>query len=427
MQWDAFNDLLWYTDSALTIYVYPVLGKTACPSTKPVGCSDAERVPVTLMVAGPDTVVSASADSANLSWYQPPWISGNVLSYPGTLGQLKAGALGDPARFLALSKEHRWLTDNTEANETATWTNGSDKGSTASLNQNYSFNNTTSLTLSNSAAVFSASATLSLSLSGSFGFSNLTDFLTTLTQSTGLGFTKQAEFRDPATYGYWVTPYIFAGHMPPTADSVQPAGTDLQGFGTLQSGFVVDLLASGAGTVWSKQYGSAPDLALLHPSRMTVDVPNTTPAGDTDKCLKFAKASVSLDCASVEAPEPSSPHEDRYHHMRGFFISGAEAAGQGPMLGSARPSPATSSRSRRVCTTSAWQRWRPTPASKCASTAWSGTPRSASRRAPVSSSARSRAGLRRRTTRTTTRRTGHSSRKPSIPPPMRASTWCSRS
>lgn len=329
-QQTGFYDVLWYEDKALTVFIYPVIGKTVCPASKP-NCTDAEKVPMTVMFAGPDSVNQSKVDSISAPWYQPPWMPGNLLSYPGTLGQLQAAAFDDPSSFDPLTAVNRWRTDTSDAEETASWTEGGKGGSTTSLNQNYSFKNT--MTLSGKFGVTGAvtfEGSTKLSLSGSVGFSNLTDVLTTMTQSTGIGFTKNAVFPDPNRYGYYVTPYIF-GQKPPTADHLlPPLTTDVKTFGILQSGYVVDPLS--AGTIWRETYGVAPDIALNQPARWRIVTASTDPADGT--CVS-TRALSQVDCAVLGDKSPQDPWADEYHWMRGFFITGAEANGTGPQLGSA--------------------------------------------------------------------------------------------
>ncbi len=331
-QQTGLYDVLWYQDSALTVYIYPVIGKTVCPASTP-NCADAQKVPMTVIFAGPDSVNQSKIDAIGVPWYQPPWMPGNLLSYPGTLGQLKAATFDNPDSFQSLTDVSRWRTDTSSAEETASWTQGSKAGSTTSFNQNYSFKNTTSFSSKfGLGGLETFSATGSLSLSGSFGFSNLTDSLTTLTQSSGITFVKKADFPDPNRYGYYVTPYIFGEKMPPTANHLlPPLTTDVQTYGILQSGYVVDPLT--AGTIWLETYGVAPDIAFNQPARWHVGISTNDPKDGT--CVVFDASSSDVNCVSVADKNPTDPWADEYHWMRGFFITGAEANGAGPQLGSA--------------------------------------------------------------------------------------------
>ena len=105
----GFSDLVSYQSETLTIYVYPVIGQKVCPSGNP-DCADSEKVPLTINVAGPDTITYKQAFPGNkLTWYQPPWIPGNILSYPGSFDQLKAAAFQNASDFQELTSLRRGL------------------------------------------------------------------------------------------------------------------------------------------------------------------------------------------------------------------------------------------------------------------------------------------------------------------------------
>lgn len=322
-QQTAFDDVIWYTDSTLTVYAYPVVGRTTCPAAKPA-CSDAEKVPLTLLVAGPDTVRPYSSDATIEAWYQPPWVAGQVLSYPATQGQLQAAALSEPSRFKPLSQPRTWSIDDTTAEQTLTWTGVTDSGRSVASSANYSGNNTLSLTGQYKAGVVSGSAALSFSIGGSSGLQNLTESQNTVTNTTGLGFSKTAQFANVADYSYDFTPYLFAQNTPPGAGSADP-GAD--GFGVLQSGFTVDLNGSAgvARAFWQRNYTDGPDLALLHPNRITI-----SGAGSGSACVALG-AGLSA-CAQATPSAPGQRVHDVSRWMRGFFISDASAPGQGGQL-----------------------------------------------------------------------------------------------
>lgn len=323
----AFDDVVWYTDSTLTIYAYPVIGRTTCPTAKP-RCAESEKVPVTLMVAGPDTVRQSSADASLLAWYQPPWVAGQLLSYPATVEQMKTAALSDPTRFKALSQARTWAIDDTAAEQKATWITGEGTGTSVSSTNNFSGNNTLSIAGKGGlAGSLSGSLSVQVSVGGSRGFQNLTDSQTTLTRTTGLSFGKSAQFEGTPDYSYQLTPYVFAQTTPAGADA---APTSSDGFGILQSGFVADLNTAGGGTpraFWADHYAVGADLALLHPSRLTV-TPVLSPPGDRAACVRLTAAS--YECASAIGAAADKLRYDEHRWMRGFFVSEAAAAGRGP-------------------------------------------------------------------------------------------------
>ncbi|KQP15091.1 hypothetical protein ASF43_13735 [Pseudorhodoferax sp. Leaf267] len=322
-QQTAFDDVIWYTDSTLTVYAYPVIGRTTCPAARPA-CSDAEKVPLTLLVAGPDTVRPHSGDGTIATWYQPPWVAGQVLSYPATQGQLQAAALSDPSQFKPLSQPRTWSIDDTNAEQTLTWTGVTDSGKSVASSANYSGNNTLSVTGQYKAGVVSGSASLSFSIGGSTGLQNLTESQNTVTNTVGLGFSKTAQFANVPDYSYDFTPFLFAQQTLPGAGSADPAA---DGFGVLQSGFVVDLngTAGAPRGFWQRNYTHGPDLALLHPNRITI-----SGAGSGSACVALG-AGLSA-CAQATPSAPGQQAHDISRWMRGFFISDASAPGQGGQL-----------------------------------------------------------------------------------------------
>lgn len=329
---DAFNfttgfaDKIYYKDETLTIYVYPVLGRTVCPSDTP-NCTDSQKVPLVVNMAGPDTQSVTITDGSALTWYQPPWIPGNILSYPGNETQLAADAFSDPSDFNKLSDPIRWGagTDNASA----TWTNGSSTGSTSSFNQNYSFDfNMSGGAKFGVSEVATVTGNIGLDLSGSFGFSNLTDSLTTLSKTQGIEFDRTATFPD-INYKYYVSPYLFGQQQPGGVVDNQPLSTDVKTFGALRTGHVVDIPSSGCCGFWDKWYGQAPDVALSQPVHWTV---NETTSDPSDGSCRLGSSD--FDCVQLGLRLPNNlPKDlwtDEFHKMRGLFITGPQ--GQGPQL-----------------------------------------------------------------------------------------------
>jgi len=327
----GFSDKVYYKDEALTIYVYPVIGRTVCPSSSP-NCADAEKVPLVINMAGPDTQNSSVADGNILTWYQPPWMPGHLLSYPGNEAQLKAAAFRDPDDFMQLSQPQRWFTGDGTDNASATWTNGSISGSTSSFNQNYSFE--TDFSVSAKVGVGGLD-TLSvggdLDLSGSFGFSHLTDSSSTLSKTQGIEFSRTATFED-TNYGYNVSPYMFGQTQPGGVVDNKPLSADVNTFGALRTGHVVDIPSAGCCGFWSSWYGQAPDVGLNQPDHWQIATKTTDP-GD-GSCRTFQSGSSDVDCVQLGDRLPSNlPGEiwnSEFHTMRGLFITGPQ--GLGPQL-----------------------------------------------------------------------------------------------
>ncbi len=333
----GLGDQVYFTDSQFNIWIYPVIGKTVCPSTKP-NCQPNEKVPLTIQFSAPNgQAASISSPGASLPWYQPPWEPGNVFSYPANAAQLKAifpnlTPLTTPTEFASTSGS---------VTEEAKWSGQNQSGTTASFDQDYSFDNNFSVNGAIGFAGISVGAGASLDLSGSYGLSTLTQTSNQIGSSTGLKISVPGTFANFANYGYVVSPAIMGtvasenvvDSPPNTADN-----TSVQTFGRMYAMFTVDPLdaSRGAGAWWKQAYRSAPDVALNHPKRYTFTATSLSGAPPSN-CLAIGGTSSQYDCVSINAPTPSNPLGDDFHVMRGFFISRANAQNQnfqnqGPQL-----------------------------------------------------------------------------------------------
>lgn len=324
----GLSDQVSYSETRFNIWVYPVIGQTVCPATKP-NCQDSEKVPLTMELSGPDQISNDTIAGSQLEWYQPSWEYGNVLSYPGSFFQLQQ-IVPDLDK---LSSDLTWLTDTSQFIENTNWSSGSLTSQSTSFKQNYSFENDLSVSSKwGVEGVDAASFDADLDIGGSFGFSSLNKSSSELSKSNGIGVNKPGTFADPFSYGYSVTPYIF-GHKEPdgSVDNVPLAG-DIQTSGLLQTAFVVDPLSSSAGGWWKQAYTAA-DVALNHPTRWVVTTPGlSTPI--PANCL--ATGTGAWDCVSLAPSSPDNPWLSEFHNMRGFFISNARSPGQGPQLETAK-------------------------------------------------------------------------------------------
>ena len=328
-QQTGFSDQLWYTDSRLNLYIYPVIGQTGCPASKST-CSDNEKVPLTVQFSGIDAVSNDTVPGNTTEWYQPPWEPGNLLSYPGNFQQLQA-IQPDLAQ---LSENVTWTTDQTTFVEKTTWNTGTTDSQSTSFDQSYSFNDTLSVSASTNEIFASASVKGTLSLSGSFGFSRLHTSVTTLGKSTGIGVQKPGTFASPPDYQYAVTPFIFGQQPPAGVVNDIPLSTDVKTSGVLQTAFVVDPLSGNAGGWWKQAY-TRPDVALNHPTRWGVKLASGSNNPNDGTCLGISAGSSDIDCASLSPSDAADPWLSDFHTMRGLFITGAAAGGQGPQLDTA--------------------------------------------------------------------------------------------
>ena len=174
----SFSDVVFYNDSRINIWVYPVLGQKICPAAlQNPNCSPDQQVPLTLQFSGPDQVTTGNNSAETVSGYQPPWEPGNIFSYPATKDQLTLiyPDLGNTQ----LSKDTTFFTGDNQTSIGASWSSGANKGQTLSTANNFSFDATTSVTSTvGLGKVLQGKFKGSVKLSGSTGFSTLQTVMT---------------------------------------------------------------------------------------------------------------------------------------------------------------------------------------------------------------------------------------------------------
>jgi hypothetical protein len=326
----GFSDHVWFTSTRFNLYVYPVIGKKVCPSDKP-GCTEIEKVPLTIQYSAPDFSSYEHVDGKLLPWYQPVWEPGNILSYPASYSQLQQAI----STIDKLSADHTWSTDSSTLTEETSWTKEETEGSSASLDQNYSFEHDVSVVGACCGRLVSGTVSAELNLSGSFGFTNLNKSVATVGKSTGIGVEKPGTFLTPENYNYAVTPLIFGQPKPPNLVDKVPLDGDIDTAGILRTAFVADPTGTSAGSWWKRAYSSAPDVALNHPSRWSIEslgLENPVPPN----CRSVGSRESTMDCAIFSPSFPNAPWDSLFHWMRGFFISSALNPGKGPQLTTAK-------------------------------------------------------------------------------------------
>ena len=337
----ALDDVVTHNENDLRIWVYPIIGQTVCPKGKT--CPPDNLAPLTIQFSAPATDNSPiTEDSQSLSWYQPPWEPGNIFSYPANLTQLQNIYLDPNTHQTTLSKlaeGNAFATDGAVITEKTSWTATSATETDTSFNQNYSFENDFSVTASGGEkGVGGASFSGDFDLSGSVGFSHPTTDSTKLGISTGLAVNKPGTFLQPeGNYKYYVSSYVLGTMVPGGVVDNQSLDTNVQTFGQMRAVFTADPLANGAGGWWQQAYNQAPDVALNHPARWKMTTPglsNPIPSN----CLATGTGASQMDCMELNDRKPDNPWLSPYYQMRGFFISSANAPGQGPQLQSAKAS-----------------------------------------------------------------------------------------
>jgi hypothetical protein len=323
-----FADQVWYTESYFNLWIYPVLGKTTCPASQPADCPPSEQVPLNLQFSAPDHLQPLDVESGDLlPWYQPPWEYGNVLSYPANYTQLQ---LEIPVTLDKLSQDTAFHTDGLVETVKADWAGGSGTNHMNSSTRTYTEEG--SLTVTGKVNFPEGSAELkgNVTAGGSQSFGNLHTSQDTLGASTGVGINKPGSFANPGLYSYTVVPYILGQKRPDQDANDIRKPPDLSTYGTIRTVFTVDPTV-GAGPWWQETYGQRPDVALNHPIRWLVTKQNLA-APVPRNCRPLGGDANTMNCASESANQPSDPWSSEFHWMRGFFITDATNAGQGPQM-----------------------------------------------------------------------------------------------
>lgn len=334
----GMQDWLVHKKSDRRVWVYPVVGQKVCPAAKP-DCADEDKVQLTIQFVAPTSDHAPQGDDGDdLSWYQPPWEPGNVFSYPANYQQLMGMYPGGgtcissggtsisqaTTSLCQLAVGEAFATDSTAVTQTTTWTVTSSTETDTGFNQNYSFENDFSVAGGVNAGIANTKASADLDISGSVALSHTTTDTTTLSESTGLSITKPGSFLDQENYRYLITPYIVGTTVAGGVVDNQPLSTDVQTFGLLRAIYTADM--TNAGNWWGTAYGLTPDVALNHPARWKV----THESSSAPNCRPSALGTV--DCISLNDRTPGNPWGSVLQFMRGFFISSANAPGQGPQL-----------------------------------------------------------------------------------------------
>lgn len=160
------------------------------------------------------------------------------------------------------------------------------------------------------------SGSLEINVNNSLAFENLNTSVTNLGSSKGIQIVKPGTLRQPSTYAYNFTPYIFGRtKRPGTVDDPTLTGA-IQTAGPLQVAFTVNPKMA-----WWKQAYSQPDVALNHPVRWHF----ARSDADSFNCLDGQ-------CASLAPKRAENPWLSDFYAMRGFFVTHADASATSSQL-----------------------------------------------------------------------------------------------
>jgi hypothetical protein len=334
----GFDDEVWFAAERHNIYVYPVIGQVACPAATP-DCTDAQKLPVTVMFSGPDSRVQSRVEGANLEWYHPVHEPGNVLSYPWNLAQLQSQfpdcsppAPGSCMSLLTSASPTAFNTDGSASVAQAQWQSGNSQSVTSGSVSNISWDVTTSVS-TKPGVEGGPTGNVTLDYGGSSSISTLNTQTTKLGQSNGIGITTPGTFPGcpPCPYEYPIMPFVF-GTNPPTGSVQQiDLGVQVPTSGVLRAAFTADPTDSvlGAGAWWQTNPYPQPDLALNHPARWSMSAVITDSPGPN--CIRIAQGSNIANCAAFNPPEPEV-WTSQFHWMKGLLVTQASASGRGPQI-----------------------------------------------------------------------------------------------
>lgn len=342
----GLSDYLYFTQKAMNVYYYPVLG---CDAAGASNCwIDGKKIPLYVQFSVPDQVRYSDVDGLKQDWYQPVHEAGNVLSYPWSFAQLQGryaeqvNSLTGPATCMA--------TGTSSSSYSTQWTAGHNQDSSSGSTN--SFSNELSMSYSEGAGVKGVDAAdfnFSMDIAASTSLNTLNE------SSTSMSTSKAISVHIPQ-FGYAAKccGYAFGGYVyglknknNPASENACTAGQtpdkdgctavndpdtgkpiDIAGTGPMFAGFLADpistvntpntdLTCSGSDIWWQKVY-TAPDIALNHPGRWNWDK---------------AKRQVSF----VTADSTPTIEDNYFYLMKGFFIS-KKGNTNGPNLAEASPS-----------------------------------------------------------------------------------------
>jgi hypothetical protein len=343
-----FDDLVAASSKQMNIWSYPVIGQVVCPESSADDCPDEEKVPLTVLFSGPDSIVyTQPASAAAFEWFQPVSEPGNIFSYPGTLRLLEAGeALHNPnaeSVDLLTPDDTLWESQSTQT-VGVDWTAGQGTEKSSSAVNEVSGEFKVSVTSKVKVVGGSRSIGAGVDVNHSNSWSTLNTSTHELDASTGVvlhrGLGSGGASDDP-NFLYAGQTYIFG--LPQPENTIQTdltVPTDVHTHGRIEVAHAANMLTTGlvqSGDWWKQVYAAAPDVALNHPQRWLQKKPTAqnsqqvmfncpigftsalgTPISDPGSCTE-----------TTAQPNPMNVNDAPFYKMKGFFVL-ADAATTGP-------------------------------------------------------------------------------------------------
>ena len=321
------TDSLFYITNDTNILNYPVIGRYACPKGMP-NCQPSQEQPLYIELSQPVNPQLSYGVAASLQqWFQPPQEAGEVFSYPCDLPELLATNPG----LMNLTTPESWFQTGSNGNiYKNTWTANSGTSQTSGTTNSHSLDLSQSVSSSISVGGFSGSASFKIEENTSTSYGTVNTDTQTLDASTGIAvsvpnFAADNHLAPPSHYAYWFGGYVLGLNDPDVLQDFD-LSTGFQSQGPLVASFVANPLRPNQSQTswWSSNYGSPshptqPDVALNHPLRWNWD-----PVGEI--------ATFNQSCTGPMPPPNCTVAGDSFYWMKGFFITPADAEGNGPQL-----------------------------------------------------------------------------------------------
>jgi hypothetical protein len=320
-------------------------------------CPDTDKQQLYVQYDGATSVTTGSAASTDnsgsggdginagpIEWYQPVHEPGQVFSYPWDCEHLAArndvSICDDSADdYTLLSMGAEYKTDDSLSTYSLQWSVGSGDSRTAAKSGQFSQKLTETVSASTPSIESEVEGlklkeSASISANESIGTSKTNS--TSLGSSTGITVAFPGTFLTPAKFEYEVVGYIFGdAPKPGQLDKSSPdTASDIITNGVIRSAFTADPSIGGSWWVGSP-YSQYIDVALNRPMHL-VPLPSEDHYDpEQTNCLPTEPTdALRDDCVNYVLPDPSPTElwSSQFYWMRGFFITPADAIGQGPQL-----------------------------------------------------------------------------------------------
>ena len=233
------DDVLDYTEKAIDVWRYPIVGETDTPT------QNGKKGQLYLQMSFPSNVTKKGGISPRtIEWYQPVHQNGNILSYPQDIDQIDNINASDGTSGLLTTPEE---SDTGQTDETThvNWSNTTSQGKEVSSQDKVAVD--ASVSIGGKIMDVDTNVTVESHYDQTWGTLNSAE--TTYSQSKGITIERTQIFE---AYKYYYTPLIYKNQK---TGSLQVGHTVRMGTKNIDSSW----------TWWNNNYGTYPDLALNLP------------------------------------------------------------------------------------------------------------------------------------------------------------------